>query len=240
MSYLAHHSGLDKTATPFSSALWAPFSYSNPLDTVGLETCSCYPNDPSNHTRSKSSHFDPTLLSRIPHMVATSSRKPAVEKHNNEDGFVHCERARAIPCLIKFPLFCNTAWIQLREKKSTVTPSTRCNIQFIFQRVVGFRNLASVVWWISVSSPSRQSLRDHSRKHRFAFFETLPCKHRRLRQTWPKPHPHEVFAELRPDPPEAAPSPPNRRPPEHILARTPINNIINSINTTTTKQQHKQ
>ena len=44
-------------------------------------------------------HFDRTLNARTPHMVAASSRKPAIKQHNHWSG--PCERGRARQCMMK-------------------------------------------------------------------------------------------------------------------------------------------
>ena len=45
-----------------------------------------------------------------------------------------CERARARPGMMKHSCFCEAVWIQLRDKKPTVTSSTRCKHQLVVSR----------------------------------------------------------------------------------------------------------
>ena len=63
-------------------------------------------------------HFDRTWNARTPHMVAASSRKPAIKKHNHWSG--PCERGRARQCMMKCSGFCETAWIRLRNERQNV------------------------------------------------------------------------------------------------------------------------
>ena len=77
----------------------------------------------SNRRQSYFVHSDRTWNARTRHMVATSSRKPAIKKHNHWSG--PCERGRARQCMMKCSGFCETAWIRLRNQRQHVTSNAR-------------------------------------------------------------------------------------------------------------------
>ena len=104
-------------------------------------------------------HFDPTLNARTPHMVAASSRKPAIKKHNHCSG--PCERGRARQCMMKCSSFGETVWIRLRNERQNVTSNARCKIRTFFQRVVSVSRtpVGSACWQYLLAVPVVSVLR---------------------------------------------------------------------------------
>ena len=103
----------------------------------------------SNHNQSYFLHSDRTLNARTPHMVAASSRKPAIKKHNHWSG--PCERGRARQCMMKCSGFCETAWIRLRNERQNLTSNARCKIRPFFPE--GCQRLTNTCWQYLLAVP---------------------------------------------------------------------------------------
>jgi len=89
----------------------------------GFGMCWSSKNKLSNHDQSCVLHVDMTSPARMPHVVAASSRIPAIEKQSHWSG--PCERGGAGQCVMKCSGLCEALRIRLRTERLALT-KVRC------------------------------------------------------------------------------------------------------------------